>query len=147
MWRDTVANVLVHGETHRHPLDLFAAEQPRLKPLPVLPYDCAVVRPISANGCCHVLFDTNRYSVPPRYASQKLTLKLYPDQLLLFHHEILIATHLRTYDRLQKVTPPDPTQELLTHRKQARPEPAPDLPGVETSRQGLCSQAGRQAVQ
>ena len=70
VWRDTVANVWVHGETHRKPLDLFATEQPRLKPLPVQPYDCAVVRPISANGCCHVLLDTNRYSVPPRYASQ-----------------------------------------------------------------------------
>ena len=61
--------------------------------LPVLPYDCAVVRPISANGCCRVVLDTNRYTVPHLYASQKLTLKLYPDQLLLFHHEKLIATH------------------------------------------------------
>ena len=120
VWRDTVANVRVHGETHRKPLDLFTAEQPRLKPLPVQPYDCAVVRPISANGCCHVLFDTNRYSVPHRYASQKLTLKLDPDQLLLFHHEKLIATHVRTYDRRQKVTQPDHTQELLAQRKQAR---------------------------
>src|SRR6266851_3927712 len=82
-WRDTVANVRIHGETHRKPIDLFAEEKPRLKPLPVMPYDCAVVRPISANGCCHVIFDTNRYSVPHLYASQKLTLKLYPDQLLL----------------------------------------------------------------
>ena len=78
-WRDTVANVRLHGETHRKPIDLFAQEKPRLRPLPVMPYDCGVVRPISANGCCHVLFDTNRYSVPHLYASQKLTLKLYPE--------------------------------------------------------------------
>src|SRR5207245_374035 len=45
-WRDTVANVRIHGETHRKPIDLFADEQPRLKPLPIMPYDCAVVRPI-----------------------------------------------------------------------------------------------------
>jgi hypothetical protein len=120
VWRDTVANVRVHGETHRKPLDLFTGEQPRLKPLPVQPYDCAVVRPISANGCCHVLFDTSRYSVPHLYASQKLTLKLYPDQLLLFHHEKLIATHPRTYDRRQKVTQPDHPKEWLAQRKKAR---------------------------
>jgi len=119
-WRDTVANVRLHGETHRKPIDLFAEEKPRLRPLPVMPYDCAVVRPISANGCCHVVLDTNRYSVPHLYASQKLTLKLYPDQLLLFHHETLIATHPRSYDRQQRVCNPDHTTELVLQRKKAR---------------------------
>ena len=119
-WRDTVANVRVHGETHRKPIDLFVEEKPRLKPLPVMPYDCAVLRPISANGCCHVVLETNRYSVPHLYASQKLTLKLYPDQLLLFHHEKLIATHPRSYDRRQKISNPDHTRELLVQRKKAR---------------------------
>ena len=119
-WRDTVANVRVHGETHRQPLELFAQEKPRLKPLPALPYDGALVRPISANGCCHVILDTNRYSVPHRYASQQLTLKLYPDQLLLFHQDQLIATHARSYDRRQKITHPDHPKELVTQRQQAR---------------------------
>ena len=85
-WRDTVANVRLHGETHRKPIDLFAEEKPPLQPLPVMPYDGAVVRPIGANGCCHVILDTNRYSVPHLYASQKLTLKLYPEQVLQQHH-------------------------------------------------------------
>jgi transposase len=119
-WRDTVANVRLHGETHRKPIDLFAEEKPRLQPLPVMPYDGAVVRPIGANGCCHVILDTNRYSVPHLYASQKLTLKLYPEQVLLFHHEKLIATHPRSYDRHQKISNPDHTKELLSQRKQAR---------------------------
>jgi transposase len=118
-WRDTVANVRVHGETHRKPIDLFAQEKPKLRPLPVMPYDCAVVRPISANGCCHVPLDTNRYSVPPLYASQKLTLKLYPEHVLLFHNEKLIATHPRSYDRRQKISNPDHTKELLAQRKKA----------------------------
>ena len=119
-WRDTVANVRIHGETHRKPIDLFAEEKPRLKPLPLMPYDCAVVRPISANGCCQVILDTNRYSVPHLYASQKLTLKLYPDQLLLFHNERLIATHPRSYERRQKIRNPDHDKELLAYRKKAR---------------------------
>jgi transposase len=119
-WRDIIANVRLHGETHRKPIEMYAEEKPRLRPLPVLPYDCAVVRPIGANGCCHVVLDTNRYSVPHLYASQKLTLKLYPDQLLLFHNEKLIATHPRSYDRRQKVTNPDHTKELVTQRQRAR---------------------------
>jgi transposase len=119
-WRDTVANIRLHGETHRKPIDLFAQEKPRLRPLSAMPYDCGVVRPISANGCCHVLVDTNRYSVPHPYASQKLTLKLYPEQLLLFHQQKLIATHPRCHDRRQKISNPDHTKELLAQRKQAR---------------------------
>lgn len=120
VWRDTVANVRVHGETHRRPLDLFAEEKPRLRPLPVRAYDCAVIRPISANACCHVVLDTNRYSVPHLYASQKLTLKLYPDQLLLYHHETLIATHPRSYDRRQLIRNPDHIRDLVVNRSNAR---------------------------
>ena len=59
------------------------------------------------------------YSVPPLYASQKLTLKVEPIQLYIFHNEKLIATHLRCYDRRQNRTNPDHTQELLTQRKKA----------------------------
>jgi transposase len=119
-WRDTIANVRLHGETHRKPLDLFTEEKTRLKPLPIRPYDCAVIRPIGAHSCCHIILDTNRYSVPHLFASQKLTLKLYPDQVLLFYHEKLIATHSRTYDRHQKINNPDHLKELLAQRKQAR---------------------------
>src|SRR5208282_1013461 len=98
----------------------FAQEKPRLRPLPAIAYDCAVVQPTSANGCCRVVLDTNRYTVPHLYASQKLTLKIYPDQLLLYHHEKLIATHLRSYDRRQDIRNPDHLQELLVYRQRAR---------------------------
>lgn len=120
VWRDSIANLRIHGETHRKPLEHFAEEKPRLRPLPVRPYDCAVVRPISANACCHVVLDTNRYSVPHLYASQKLTLKLYPDELLLYHHERLITTHPRSYDRRQIIRNPDHIRDLVTHRRNAR---------------------------
>lgn len=119
-WRDETANIRIHGETHRKPLELFEQEKPLLKPLPVLPYDCAVIRPISANRCCRIVFDANRYSVPPIYASQKLTLKVEPTQLYLFHNEKLIATHQRCYDRYQNQTDPDHTKDLLAQRQRAR---------------------------
>ena len=119
-WLDQTANVRLHGETHRQPAELFAQEKPLLRPLPVMPYDCAVIRPVGANRCCRIVFDTNRYSVPPLYASQKLTLKIEPAQLYLFHNEKLIATHLRCYDRRQNQTNPDHTQQLLSQRQKAR---------------------------
>jgi transposase len=119
-WMDTVANVRLHGETKCKPLERFAQEKSRLRPLPAMAYDCAALRPTSANGCCRVVLDTNRYTVPYLYASQKLTLKIYPEQLLLYHHEKLIATHLRSYDRRQDIRNPDHLQELLVQRHRAR---------------------------
>jgi transposase len=119
-WMDTVANLRLHGETHCKPLERFAQEKPLLRPLPALPYDCAVVRPTGANGCCRVVLDTNRYTVPHLYASQKLTLKLLPDQVLIYHNETLIASHPRSYDRHQDIRNSDHIKDLLVHRHHAR---------------------------
>lgn len=119
-WRDTVANVRLHGETHCKPLERFVQEKPLLRPLPALAYDCAVIRSTGANGCCRVPFEANRYTVPFLYASQQLTLKIYPERLLIYHHEKLIATHPRSYDRRQDIRDPDHLQQLLAHRHRAR---------------------------
>ena len=119
-WLDATANVRIHRETNRKPIELYAQEKSLLRPLPVMPYDCAVIQPVSANRCCRISFQANRYSVPHLYASQKLTLKIDPERLCIFHHEKLIATHARSYDRQQKITDPDHQKELLTQRKKAR---------------------------
>ncbi len=119
-WLDTTANVRIHGETRCKPIERFAHEKPLLKPLPAMPYDCAVIRPTNANSCCRAIFQANRYTVPYLYASQKLTLKIYPDQLFFYHHEKLIATHLRSYDRRQDIRNPDHIQQLLVQRQRAR---------------------------
>jgi transposase len=120
LWLDSVANVRLHGETRCKPAERFIQEKPLLRPLPAMAYDCAVIQAVPANCCCRVVLDTNRYTVPPLYASQRLTLKRYPDQLLLFHYEKLIATHLRSYDRHQDVRNPDHIQDLVAHRQRAR---------------------------
>jgi len=119
-WLEATANVRIHRETNRKPIELYAQEKSLLRPLPVMPYDCAVIQPVSANRCCRISFQANRYSVPHLYASQKLTLKIDPERLCIFHHEKLIATHARSYDRQQKITDPDHQKELLTQRKKAR---------------------------
>ena len=119
-WLRTVANVRIHGETNRKPLEMFEQEKARLKPLPALAYDPAVIKPVTATNRCRIVFETNRYSIPHLYASQKLTLKTYPDRLSIFHHETLIATHLRSYDRRRDIHNPDHTKELLAQRLKAR---------------------------
>lgn len=119
-WLRTVANVRIHGETRRKPIDLFAEEKAKLTALPPQAYDCAVLKPVSASNRCRVIFETNRYSVPHLYAGQKLTLKIYPERLSIYHNETLIATHPRSYDRRQDIHNPDHTKELLAQRIKAR---------------------------
>lgn len=119
-WRDTIANVRIHGETNEKPIARFEKEKPLLKALPVMPYDCAVIQPADVSRCCHIIFQSNRYSVPYLYASQRLTLKILPEQLLFFHNEKLVATHVRSYQRGQRLSNPDHIKELQTQRQQAR---------------------------
>jgi len=119
-WLDAVANVRIHGSTHRRPVDLLDAEKPRLKPLPSQPYDVGVIRPGRANSQFRVTVDANTYSVPAQYAGAALTLKLYPDHLCFYHQDKLIARHVRCYDRHQDFENPDHPLELLAQRRRAR---------------------------
>ena len=119
-WLRTVANIRLHGETRRKPLEMFEEEKARLKPLPALAYDAAALKAVTATSRCRVVFEANRYSIPHLYAGQKLTLKVYPERLAIFHNETLIATHDRSFERRQDIHNPDHTKELLTQRVRAR---------------------------
>ena len=119
-WLDTVANVRVHGETHRRPLDLFEEERPKLLPLPPAPYDVGLNRPVTASSRFRVMLDTNRYSVPSEYAGGRLTLRVYPDKLLLYHQHNLIAEHARSYPRRRDFLHPDHERKLLAQRRKGR---------------------------
>ena len=118
-WLDSVANVRVHGETHKRPLDLFALERDQLRPLPELLYDLGAVHTVRASNRFRVTFDTNRYSVPAEYASQRLTLKSYPDRLCIYHHDRLLARHRRSYERHRDFEHPDHPRALLEQRRKA----------------------------
>ena len=117
-WLDTVANVRVHGQTQKVPQELFALE--KLNPLHPIPYEAAVVESVRANSQFRVKVDGNRYSVPCQYASRQLTLKRFPDRLLLYDKDKLVAEHVRRYDRNQDYELPDHVAPLLLHRQKAR---------------------------
>jgi transposase len=119
-WMETIANVRIHRETHKEPLELFASEKPHLRALPPLPADTGVIGPVRANNRFRIVLDTNRYSVPSLYASQRLMLKTFADRLCLYHGENLIATHPRSYDRHRDFEDPDHPKELLARRHAAR---------------------------
>lgn len=119
-WLATVANVRVHGEVKRKPVEMLTEEQPKLSGVPANPYDIGIVAPVRVSSQFRVAVDANKYSVPSRFAGMKLTLKTYPDRLCFYDEDRLVARHSRSYDKHQDFEDPDHVGELLIQRKAAR---------------------------
>jgi transposase len=119
-WLETVANVRIHGETRKKPVELFEAERPCLLPLPVNHFDIATVSQQRASPQFRITIDTNRYSVPAEYAGRALTVKTDPERICVYAGEKLIARHIRSYERYQDFEDPDHPKALLAQRKKAR---------------------------
>jgi transposase len=119
-WLAEVANVRIHGETHRQPLELFQEERAHLKAPNEHPYDLARVLSLRASSQFRLSFEANRYSVPAEYAGRRLTVKAYPDRLCVYHQDTLVARHTRSFDRYQDIEDPDHPKALLAQRKSAR---------------------------
>ncbi len=119
-WLNTVANVRIHGETGKRPVDRFQRERQAMKCLLLYPYDIATISQVRASRQFRVAVDGNRYSVPAEYAGAALTLKTYPDRICIYHQQKLIARHVRSYDRKKDFELPDHPKALLAQRKKAR---------------------------
>lgn len=117
LWLEQTANVRIHGRTRRRPVDLFVAEKSILKPLPPHPYDCATINTVLINSQFRVRVDGNRYSTPDAYAGGKLLLKLYPERLVLYNADKLVAEHLRSYNRGQDIENPEHAQPVLERKR------------------------------
>ena len=89
-----MADVRIHRETKRRPIDLHAEELPYLIPLPEKPYDTAevVYRTVNAEGM--VAYRQNFYSVPWRYLGQVLPLRITEEELIVYGPDLeVLARH------------------------------------------------------
>jgi hypothetical protein len=120
IWTDTVANVRVHRETHRRPIDMFMEEKARLRPNNPASYDIARIASVRVTKQFRITLETNHYSVPPKYVGARVTLKTYPDRVCIYHQDRLIARHVRSYDRHQDIEDPEHPKELVGQRRNAR---------------------------
>jgi hypothetical protein len=157
-WLENVADVRVHGQTRRRPIDLHAEELPHLIPLPAQPYDVAevVYRTVDEEG--FVPYGNNRYSVPwsATRPGQLLPIKITEDTVIIYgphleeiaRHPRFPATVTHEKSRLPAHRPPRDQQqrrELLKQRYQQLGEGSGQVPGrpaaksaqwLATSREG-----------
>jgi transposase len=116
-WRDQVANVRIHETTRTRPLDRFQQERALLRPLPTIPFDTDEVVPAVVNPHARIAFDGNRYSAPPQFVRQPITVRANRDELRLLHEGQVVAQHVRSYERGQLLVLAEHRLAALTLRQ------------------------------
>ena len=83
-------------------------EQDRAAALPVPPrrFDACIIEPGQVDKYQTVRFDCNSYSVPRRWAFRTVSVKGYVNRVDVVGDGAMIATHLRNYERGQKILDP-----------------------------------------
>jgi len=109
-WRDTIANVRVHGTTGDLPSDRFSKVQ--LKPLPELMPDFREIRHLKVYKDFIVKFDANTYSAPPRMIGKRVTLKADAETVTIYYKDKKIATHNRSWQRKKRIENPVHLQQV-----------------------------------
>lgn len=119
-WLEKIANVRLHGTTKRKPEEMLEEEKEFLINLPVNSYDCGIIENVKSNNQFRVHFEGNKYSVPAIYASSHLMMKKYPDKLLFYYNDKLIARHERNYAANQDVVDDNHNKEFLKEKLRAK---------------------------
>jgi transposase len=93
-WLAETADVRVHRETKRRPIDLFEEEKPHLLALPAHAYDTARVlyRTVDPEG--HIAYLQNFYSVPWQRIGELLPVRVTENELIVYGPDVKeIARH------------------------------------------------------
>lgn len=105
-WLNETARVRVHRTTREQPAARLTVEQPALIPLPRTRFEAGMVvtRLVGADFC--VPYDTNRYSVPPRFASRSAKVRVIEGRLEIeIDGEVVAAHPLRSTRHKRYVAP------------------------------------------
>ena len=73
-------------------------EQPQLMPMPA-PFDGYVELPARVSSTCLVSVARNRYSVPCAWAGHRVSVRLYPERVVVVADQAIVAEHVRVVDR------------------------------------------------
>jgi transposase len=120
LWRDQVANVRMHDASRERPLDRFQRECSLLRALPAIPFDTDEVMPAVVNSQARIEFDSNRYSIPPQFVRRPVTIRADRDEIRVLHEGLVVAQHVRCYERGQLIVLPDHRLAALALRQRSR---------------------------
>jgi transposase len=93
-WLAETADVRIHRETRRKPIDMFEEEKPHLLALPAQPYDTArmLYRTVDPDG--HIAYLQNFYSVPWQRIGELVPVRVTENELIVYGPDVKeIARH------------------------------------------------------
>lgn len=114
-WRDTIANLRIHGTTGQRPIERFQAQA--LRPLPEFLPDCRDTAPAKVYSDFSIRFDANTYTVPPWAIGKQVIVKADPRTLCVYLKDKVIATHSRSYKRKERIELPAHKEAALKQKR------------------------------
>jgi hypothetical protein len=99
LWRETA-----HGTLPGTIADVWVEEQAALMPLPVA-FDGFVEQSKRVSPTCLISFERNRYSVPASFANRPVSLRIYPDRLVVAAEGSILCEHVRVIQRGHHLPP------------------------------------------
>jgi hypothetical protein len=99
LWRE-----IPHGALPGTIADVWTEEQAALMPLPQA-FDGFVEKSKRVSPTCLISFDRNRYSVPASFANRPVSLRIYPERLVVAAEGQILCEHARLIQRSHDVPP------------------------------------------
>lgn len=99
LWRE-----IPHGVLPGTVADAWAEEQAALMPLPPA-FDGFVEQSKRVSPTCLISFERNRYSVPASFANRPVSLRVYPDRLVVAAEGQILCEHERVIQRSHHLPP------------------------------------------
>src|ERR1700744_4338065 len=93
LWAQTA-----HGSHPGSVADAWAEEARQLMPLP-RPFDGFVEYPKRVSPTCLIHFDRNRYSVPASFANRPVSVRVYPERIVVAAEGQIVCEHRRVFAR------------------------------------------------
>jgi transposase len=116
-WRDDVANRRIHDRLKERPIERFEQEKRALRPLPKLRFDTDEVILTSVRSTAQVIFETNRYSVPPQLAGKTVLIRADKQHVAIHHQAEQVAEHVRCYSQRETIIVKEHLAEAIAMRK------------------------------
>lgn len=116
-----IADVRPHPRFRdRSVAEVFAEEKERLLALPASLPETDLVAPVRVDTTAFVRFGTNLYSVPPRYARETVTLVASDSEVRVLDGAEVVARHVRSWGKHQRIEEPEHRRELLEQKRAGR---------------------------
>ena len=99
LWHETA-----HGTLPGTIADIWVEERAALMPLPVA-FDGFIELSKRVSPTCLISFERNRYSVPASFANRPVSLRIYPERLVVAAEGNILCEHTRLIQRSHKLPP------------------------------------------